>query len=124
MEHEASCKEAKVDEVEVPEYEDHTVTIRGGNGIVSQEDFVSYFEVIGDAFAVHMGREKIRRGLWKDYPAKDQFNQIKIKIDRIMRTLEIIETTTDQKLAETLRAEIESESSDIINYATFGVRQL
>jgi hypothetical protein len=102
----------------------HAVTFFGGEGIITQEDFADYFDIIQGAFAVYIGRERVRRALWKEYPAKDQFNQIRIKIDRVMRTLEVIAAAGADDNITALKAEIESEAYDIINYATFGVRQL
>lgn len=100
-------------------------------GTVSNDDLSAWINVVEDALEIHIKREEVRRGLWKEYPAKDQFNQIRIKIDRIMRTLELIDQMIsgpdDGHLPESvaaLKEEIISESHDIINYATFGVRQL
>lgn len=120
-------------------YEDHTVTVRGGDGIISQEDFVAYWDVMMSAFAVHIDREEIRQGLWKEYPAEDQFHQIKVKIDRVGRSMEQIlalaktlgESTPDetqhqetQSRINALGANVREEVYDIINYANFGERQL
>lgn len=122
-------------------YEDHTVTIRGGTGIISQDDFVAYWDVMMEAFAVHLDREAIRQGLWKYYPAEDQFHQIKVKIDRVGRSMEQILALAklrDQKSLlqqnegvdeiqtriNALGANVREEIYDIINYANFGERQL
>lgn len=98
------------------------------DGAISTQDLREYFGVFQDAYVVHLDRERIRHGLWKDYPAEDQFNQIKIKIDRITRSLELIrrlEAEGDNEVKiSSLKENIESESHDIINYATFGVRKL
>lgn len=98
-------------------------------GVISPEDVSDYFDVITDAFGVHIDRERIRHGLWKDYPAEDQGNQIKVKIDRVLRSLErlkfIPENTPEQRLErEALKQNAVSEGHDIINYANFLIRIL
>lgn len=118
--------------------EDFAVTIKGGNGAISNEDFQSYWQTMMGAFTVYVERETIRQGLWKDYPAEDQFNQIKIKIDRVIRSLErlgqigeqVNNTEREDVLSvyqaqmQTLWENILEETKDIINYAHFGARQL
>lgn len=86
--------------------------------IISDADLVGYFNVILGAFGVHAERERIRRGLWKASPAVDQARMIKIKSDRIMRTLEDPAPTQEQldNAVEELR--------DIINYSVFAVRKI
>ena len=102
----------------------HSVTIIGGQGIISQEDFQGYWDIITDAFTIHIGKERTRQGLWKNYPAGDQYNQVRIKADRIMRSLEVIGKTPDEALVTALKEEVRSEGHDIINYITFGDRLL
>lgn len=122
--------------------EETTVSlVRSPEGIISAEDFKAYWSVLESAYDIHLEKETIRQGLWKDYPAEDQFNQIKIKIDRVLRSMERIreiekqsreqadsaqyetlEVWRDQLVA--LKTNIREEVADIINYATFGERQL
>lgn len=87
-------------------------------------DREAYLHIIDDAVTIHIDREKIRRGLWKEYPARDQLNQVKVKIDRILRTLELIEQTEDPDEKQTLIDAVVSEGYDIINYTVFGIRIL
>lgn len=85
-------------------------------GIISAEDRQQYFQTISNAFDVHLDREAIRKGLWKDYPARDQIFQLKVKIGRIERSLEGGALTPEQS------ENIVSELHDIINYAVFAAR--
>ena len=102
------------------------IEIFGGNDVLHEGDISDYFDVIRSAFDVHIDRERIRNGLWKDYPAEDQFNQVKIKVDRIVRSLEVLKKLPDTEgyfeRRDDLRANIVAEAFDIINYAVFGVR--
>lgn len=86
-----------------------------GSDVIAMGDIQEYITVIKSAFAVHSDREKIRKGLWKDYPARDQVFQMKVKIGRIERSLEG-ELTPEQS------ENIVSELHDIINYAVFAAR--
>jgi hypothetical protein len=102
----------------------HEVTHRGGIGIISPYDFNEYWNVVEDAFAVHLDREEIRHGLWKEYPAVDQANQIKVKIDRVLRSLERVTLPPETPNAAALVNNAISELNDIINYAVFTSRIL
>lgn len=98
----------------------------GGTDVLSSADVCDYFDVIRDAFSIHIDREKIRNGLWKDYPAEDQANQIKVKVDRVLRSLAQLEglpaaIDVSSRSAE-FRDNISEELYDIINYAVFAVR--
>ena len=86
---------------------------------ISQEDRTEYMNVVAGALLVHLDRERIRHGLWKEYPAKDQVYQISVKADRVKRSL-------DQGLmmSDDQRDNAIEELYDIINYAIFGVRIL
>lgn len=86
---------------------------------ISQEDRTEYMNVIAGALLVHLDRERIRHGLWKEYPAIDQVYQISVKADRVKRSLnQGISMTEDQ------RENAIDECYDIINYAIFAVRLL
>jgi len=85
-------------------------------GTINQDDFNAYMKVIVDALQVHYDRERVRQGLWKDYEAKDQVNSIKIKVDRVIRSIELG--------IEGREKNIEEELLDVINYAVFAIRQL
>lgn len=88
---------------------------------ISSEDFKKYMDVILDALKIHIAKEAVRQGLWKDYPAEDQSNQIKIKIDRVIRSLEIVARGAgNQVIVDNMLEEFH----DIINYAVFSVRIL
>jgi hypothetical protein len=102
-----------------------SVTFQGGDGIITRHDFLAYWDVLQEAFAIHIDREAIRHGLWKDYPAGDQAGQIKTKVDRVLRSLELIETM-DPESAEFIAqvTNVASEMLDIINYAVFTVRKM
>lgn len=90
-------------------------------GIITTSDLNDYFDVVKRSLDVHLDREKIRRGLWKQYSAAEQARQIKIKADRIMHSLELLETTSDGEAL--VRATVE-ELFDVNNYANFTVRKL
>jgi hypothetical protein len=94
----------------------------GGEDVLSPTDIGDYFDVISGAYAVHIDRERIRRGLWKEYPAMDQFNQVKIKVDRVLRSLEFL--AEDQRDPMPRQQNIAEEGFDIVNYSVFGVRIL
>lgn len=84
------------------------------------EDVEAYFKEVLEAFRVHVDREGIRRGLWKQYPAADQVRKVQQKADRNMRTLELIAAgTVEAKAAQNQMLE---ELDDIINYAIFAKR--
>lgn len=88
------------------------------DGAISGKDLEDYTNVTLDALSIHLDRERIRHGLWKDYPAKDQCYQIKVKVDRVLRSLEGPDLTEEQ------RANAVEELYDIINYSNFAVRIL
>ena len=76
-------------------------------------DATQYFDVMREAWHVHLDREAIRHGLWKKHPAVDQMRQVKIKTERVLNTLE--NNPEDSVL-------ILPEIPDIINYSIFGHR--
>lgn len=86
---------------------------------LSHEDFAEFAHVMGEALRVHDEKEGIRHGLWKDYPALDQTRQIKVKAERIIRTLELAE---GRELTPDEETNISEEYEDIINYSVFGHR--
>ena len=94
-------------------------------GPLSAKDLEQWIVEAERALAIHIRKERVRRGLWKDYPAKNQFNQIKVKIDRVLRSMEILEhgDLSDEEAAE-FTANILEEMYDITNYSIFGTRQL
>jgi len=99
--------------------------------IISHSDQLNYAAVLNGALNIHLDREKVRHGLWKEYPAKDQAQQVKIKADRVMHTLELIEKKRSVELSQQedpLNRSLEDatieELYDIINYSVFAVRKL
>ena len=111
---------------EMTEHFDWLGSVFGGTDVISPGDMCDYFDVIYDAFNVHVDRERIRDGLWKEYPAEDQCNQIKVKIDRVLRSLERkrqYERNVGGSPDPMIQNAIE-ELFDIINYANFAVRIL
>jgi hypothetical protein len=99
------------------EFEPVSFTAYNNGKILSQGDFNEYWDFQHGAFAVHLDREQIRRGLWKQYPALDQFNQIKVKVDRVINSLKL-----GDELQSAIVQNIVEESYDIVNYANFGAR--
>lgn len=97
-------------------------TLLAGSTITPQDAY-EYVSCFRDAAQVHVDRERIRRGLWKDYDADDQIRQAFIKSDRIRKILEIAHKES-RGLTSTEMDEIGSECDDIINYATFTKRSL
>lgn len=83
---------------------------------ISIADRDAYFAVALQAFRIYLDRENVRHGLWKQYPARDQVQQIKIKAERVVSILEREENTSEE-LAVVLE-----ELRDIINYTVFGYR--
>ena len=96
-----------------------------------------YFENILEAFRVYVARDSIRRALWKQYPARDQMQQIKIKSERVLSILDnhkkalneaAAAGAPDEVLSEGIareadeRAVMLEELDDIINYAVFAKR--
>lgn len=88
------------------------------DGTLSGADLEGYINVILDALAVHVERDRIRHGMWKEYEAKDQVQVMRYKVDRILRSLEINAGDPAQ-----IQSCIE-ECHDIVNYCTFTVRLL
>jgi len=84
---------------------------------ISKGDMEAYLDVIEQALAIHLDREAIRHGLWKEYPAKDQLYQIKVKTDRVARSLE--GEPTEEQCENAVQ-----ELLDIINYSVFAIRKL
>ena len=92
--------------------------LRVRRGVLSEDDLSEYVEVVQRALDIHVEKDAIRRGLWKDYPAKDQFFQIKVKADRASRILE------RGSLDPSEAANVLEETYDIINYSTFAARTM
>jgi len=86
---------------------------------ISETDREQYLEVIASALLVHLDRERVRMGLWKEYPAKDQMSQVRVKTDRVLRSLE-----RGFEMTEDMKENAIEECYDIINYAIFTVRIL
>ena len=93
----------------------------GGTDVLSSADVCDYFDVIREAYSVHIDREKIRNGLWKEYPAEDQINQVKVKVDRVLRSLDVMKNLHGAALLE-YSANVTEELLDIINYSVFAAR--
>lgn len=89
------------------------------NVIIGPNDQIAYMRVLEHAALVHVDRESVRHGLWKDYPAEDQATQVKFKIDRVIRTLEHAE---GRNLSPEEENNVLEELVDIINYAIFAHR--
>lgn len=85
---------------------------------ISLEDFHAYHDVFTEAYAIHLDREAVRHGLWKEYPARDQVWQIRVKADRTLRSID------SEDMTEAQRVNAMSELLDIINYANFAYRIL
>lgn len=93
------------------------------DGVLSAADVAGYFEVIFAAFEVHVERERIRKGLWKEYGPGDQLHNVRTKADRIRRSLEQMgDKPYDDEAG--LRDNVIEEGYDIINYDVFMVRQV
>lgn len=88
--------------------------------IITADDVEQYFKNVLEAFSVHIDRERIRRGLWKQYPAIDQVRKIVQKGDRNMRTLDLVQS--GQVSQADARDQMLEELDDIINYAIFAKR--
>lgn len=96
------------------------ITIRDRSGILSDDDFEEYWCTLYEGpFRVHLDRENVRHGLWKQYDAIDQARQVKIKGDRVMHTYERL-SGADRLVQDTMV--ILSELDDVINYAVFAKR--
>lgn len=103
------------------ELEPISFKIYGDDQILSPQDFKDFWDFQLGAFAVHLDRERIRRGLWKEYPALDQFTQVKIKVDRIINSLKL-EEMAGGAMMDPIITNIVEESYDISNYVNFGAR--
>lgn len=99
------------------------IKIEEETGTVSQEDIDAYASVVDRAFGVHVDRERIRQGLWKQYDASDQTRQIKIKADRVDHSMDR-RVKADGATAEALSKSVIEELYDVINYSIFAIRQL
>jgi len=83
---------------------------------LSQEDLERYLDVVKESLAVHIDRDRIRKGLWKTSSARDQANMVRVKIERVMHILSQ-DAITKEELDEVVK-----EGHDIINYSVFFVR--
>ena len=92
----------------------------GETGNLSSEDIQEYMSCIVDAFAVHVDREKIRHGLWKQAGLEDQIQQIRIKSSRVLHSIELRKTGALE--SEEFVYAVGEELVDIINYAVFALR--
>jgi len=101
-------------------------SVFGGMDVLEPNDVVDYFDCIRDAFQIHVEKERLRNGHWKEYPTEDQNNCIKLKSDRVTRTLERLnaEGHMGPIMEMDLRANATEELHDIINYAVFALRIL
>lgn len=92
-------------------------------GSISPGDQERYLEVVNVAYAIHLEKESIRHELWKQYPAGDQVNQCRVKVDRILHSMKRVEAdpTGDH---DPVVANVLEELADIINYAIFAYRQV
>lgn len=93
---------------------------RVSTGVISFDDANAYAVEIMEAFNVHVDREQKRDGLWKQFSARDQAQQIKSKIDRIIRALELAEEGRIEH--DAVLESVLEEADDIINYAVFTKR--
>jgi hypothetical protein len=93
------------------------VYISGNIGTISQQDAEAYWQEVFEAWKIYLDREAVRHGLWKRASAGDQGRQIKAKIDRALRSLELVEQL--KVTEEDARDSILEELDDIINYAVF-----
>lgn len=91
-----------------------------GYGTMPQYDLDQYFIHVLEAFAVYVDRDSVRQGLWKEFPAKDQLHQVKIKVDRVLRLLELI--GEDKLEKEAGEAQMMEELNDMLNYTIFTKR--
>jgi hypothetical protein len=87
---------------------------------ITLQDAAAYQRVVQQAVDVHMDRERIRHGLWKQYSAMDQIRQAKIKVERVFQALEYAE----REGADPPAIDILEEIPDIINYSIFAARIL
>ena len=91
-------------------------------GALSEDDAQEYMRVIRMAWDIHVDREGLRHGLWKQYSCRDQAVQIRTKIDRILNALDLLAgDMTGEKRAATIY-NLTEECLDIINYSVFSVR--
>jgi hypothetical protein len=84
--------------------------------LASEEELAVHEGVFNRARLVYEERDKVREGLWKDYTARDQLVQAKLKIDRCISLLE--------KRHPDAKEHILGETPDIINYTIFAERKL
>lgn len=91
---------------------------------IDRNDVIEYLGCIRDAVEIHVDREQIRHGLWKDYDGDDQVRQIFIKADRVRKIYENVHKRDVPALTPAEITAIGEECDDIINYATFTKRSL
>jgi hypothetical protein len=87
--------------------------------VITKDDVCNYINVILDAFAVHLDRERVRHGLWKRYDAKEQWRNVVVKGDRVESILRDGPSLTQAEIDAALE-----ECYDIINYTVFTARIL
>lgn len=109
-------------EPDIGEVVDEIMDLFKGSTITSKDAY-QYLECIRDAVKVHVDREAIRHGLWKEYDGDDQMRQVFIKSDRVRKMYEVA-IKQSRPLSQQEMDAIGEECDDIINYATFTKRSL
>jgi hypothetical protein len=80
------------------------------------EELAKHDDAYSRALNKYAERDEVRQGLWKDYDARDQLVQAKIKIERCISLLEKRHPEAQKYILE--------ETPDIINYTIFAERKI
>jgi hypothetical protein len=96
-----------------------------GERSLSEQDRRDQVGVMIAAMEIHIRKERVRRGLWKESTAVDQARMMRVKVERIISILERCEREGINLASQPeLLANLLEEHCDIINYSCFGHRLL
>lgn len=84
--------------------------------MATEQELATHEGVFNRAKLVYEERDGLRQGLWKEYSARDQLVQAKIKVERCISLLEKGHPQAEEHIL--------AETPDIINYTIFAERKL
>jgi|1185.fasta_scaffold1748905_2 hypothetical protein len=78
-----------------------------------------HFEVLLDAYQMFRDKSMFRGDMWRRFPTKDKIRELRERVTRIETAANL-----GQMRPDAARREIRADAIDIINYATFLVKQI
>lgn len=86
----------------------------------SSPDEAQHLEVLINAYQLFCDRSQVRGDMWRMFPAEDKIRELRERVSRI----EVARNFRQASSAEFRRGTIRSDAVDIINYATFLIKQI